>query len=773
MAWPHQPKAMKHLPSLTATILFILLSASLSHSQGNWAWMMGPMSQPFQGAVFGPVGVPSSTATPGSRYGSVTWTDNNGMLWLFGGYEATLGIMNDLWKYNPATNQWTWMKGSSSPSQTGDYGTMGVSSASNNPGGRNFACGWKDANGDLWLFGGDGYDMSVGAYLSDLWKYSVTTNEWTWMHGPSIGNQNGSYGTANVASSSNLPGSRYAMCTWTDNNGNLWMFGGWGNDGWSGNGYLNDLWMFSVSLNQWVWVKGATIADDVSVYGTLGVPATSNTPGSRGYISSWVSSNGDLWLFGGVHFGVYEFYNDLWRFNITSGSWTWMGGTNGVNMNGAYGTLNVPSTSNVPGSRAAACAWRDTNGDFWLFGGYGFDGTSSMEDNLNDLWKYDMSSGSWTWIKGSAFNSAVGNYGTMGVPSPTNTPGARAVALKWTGTNGDFWLFGGSGQSTSSSGVLSDLWRFTLCNLPPAPVNATSPGNLVICSGKSTVLSVSNGTVPVYWYSSATSTSSLATGNSYITPPLYTSNVPTVITFYAEGRTCDGGPRTPISVTVNAAPGISAAGGTICAGNMFVIQPSGAVSYSYSSGSPTVSPAVTSTFGIAGASPEGCVGILTITIGVVPLPAVTASATAAMVCPGESTTLTADGAASYIWFNGSNGSVTVVSPAVTTTYSVSGSVPPGCTVQAVVTVSVGCEGINEEASLTLRVFPNPANGRLSLEGNESELSVELFSVNGARVKTARFPAGGGPLDIQDVPPGIYLLRSTWGERIRTVRIIKQ
>ena len=32
---------------------------------------------------------------------------------------------------------------------------------------------WIDASGNLWLFGGDGYD-SVGTqdeYLNDLWKY--------------------------------------------------------------------------------------------------------------------------------------------------------------------------------------------------------------------------------------------------------------------------------------------------------------------------------------------------------------------------------------------------------------------------------------------------------------------------------------------------------------------------------------------------------------------------------------------------------------------------
>ena len=67
-----------------------------------------------QQGVYGTKGMESSGNKPGSRWGSVSWTDNQNILWLFGGEGYTynsFGWLNDLWKYNPATNEWTWMKG--------------------------------------------------------------------------------------------------------------------------------------------------------------------------------------------------------------------------------------------------------------------------------------------------------------------------------------------------------------------------------------------------------------------------------------------------------------------------------------------------------------------------------------------------------------------------------------------------------------------------------------------------------------------------------------
>ena len=55
----------------------------------------------------------------------------------------------------------------------GVYGVLGAGSAANIPGGRAVATSWVDKSGNLWLYGGDGYD-GQGNYgqMDDLWEFS-------------------------------------------------------------------------------------------------------------------------------------------------------------------------------------------------------------------------------------------------------------------------------------------------------------------------------------------------------------------------------------------------------------------------------------------------------------------------------------------------------------------------------------------------------------------------------------------------------------------------
>lgn len=65
--------------------------------------------------------------------------------------------MNNLWRYRPSNNRWTWMKGTFYPDQAGQYGTRNISSSANDPPARQWAISAVDPNGDdLWLFGGRG-----------------------------------------------------------------------------------------------------------------------------------------------------------------------------------------------------------------------------------------------------------------------------------------------------------------------------------------------------------------------------------------------------------------------------------------------------------------------------------------------------------------------------------------------------------------------------------------------------------------------------------------
>ena len=353
--------------------------------------------------------------------------------------------------------EWAWMAGSQTTNQIGVYGTLGTSAAANTPAGRQYPATWTDASGDLWLFGGYGYDSNGHLLpMNDLWKFSG--GQWTWMGGPTLGGQSGIYGTLGFASSNNIPGARFQAATWTDSSGNFWLFGGLGFDAVGNESPMNDLWKYS--SGEWTWVGGSNVGLQQGNYGTLGVANSSNIPGGRNGAAVWVDSSGNVWIFGGIGYDESNPINgelsDLWKYS--GGQWTWMGGPKSRQQAGVYGTLGIASASNVPGARRNAYNWVDASGNFWLFGGYAYDSVGAVAV-INDLWKY--SAGQWTWVAGPKIVNQAGVYGTKGTPSANNIPGARWAGVTWKDKDGNIWLFGGSGYySGSGAGLLNDLWEF-------------------------------------------------------------------------------------------------------------------------------------------------------------------------------------------------------------------------------------------------------------------------------------------------------------------------
>ena len=412
----------------------------------EWTWMSGSDTANALG-VYGTKGTASTGNIPGARTGSVSWVDSSGNLWLFGG-----SAFNDLWEFNPTAKTWTWVSGSSTAGAAGVYGTKGIASANNVPGGRDSAVGWTDKAGNLWLFGGSAFN--------DLWEFSPTNNEWTWMSGSDTTNAPGIYGTLGVASASHVPGARSNSVSWTDASGNFWLFGGSGNDSTGTSGLLNDLWKFSPISKTWTWVSGGSRANAVGIYGTQGIASANNVPGGRSGSVSWTDSSGNLWLFGGSSSLFISSLNDLWEFNPAAKTWTWVSGSSTPNVIvGVYGTQGVAANNNVPGSRCLAVSWTDSSGNLWLFGGQGYDSTGTENGDLNDLWKFNLTSKEWTWVDGSSTlgtqEGPPGVYGTLGVPAANNVPGGRDSAVSWTDSNGNFWLFGGE-----SAEFFNDLWRY-------------------------------------------------------------------------------------------------------------------------------------------------------------------------------------------------------------------------------------------------------------------------------------------------------------------------
>jgi gliding motility-associated-like protein len=468
-------------------LLFLLIVCTKVFSQFEWTWMSGDNTINASG-IYGTKGVPSVNNKPGARVGSFSWADNAGNFWLFGGHDKAFSYFNDLWKFNPTTGEWTWMKGENVPNSLGVYGAKGIASITNEPRSRSDGVAWTDTNSDFWIFG--------GANMNDVWKYDLATNVWTWMHGDNPGNNNsaifGVYGTKGVFSPTNKPSGRDYLAGWTDTNGKFWIFGGYGfASSYSTSIELNDLWTYDPSINQWKWVSGDSVAGVKSVYGTKGASSPNNKPGHRHLHHGWYDGNGNMWVFGGATEvnNVYQYLNDLWKYDPVADQWTWMSGESFINSPGSYGQKGIITSSNTPGARSSGVTFADNAGKIWLFGGQ-----RMGSQNFNDLWSYDVITNQWTWMNGESFANSPGNYGQQGVASFNNEPGARFASCGSKDASGNCWIFGG--YSLTNNGYLNDLWKLSLCKMP---ADSILPSSANFCEGSTVKLSLKPG-YTYQWY---------------------------------------------------------------------------------------------------------------------------------------------------------------------------------------------------------------------------------------------------------------------------------
>lgn len=454
--------------TLNASVTNVQVTCVSTSTVNQWMWQNGSNHAGAPGS-YGSEGTAAAANTPGARRQPVAWTDANGNFWLFGGNGTGMaagntGLLNDLWEYSASAGQWVWQGGSETQGAAASYGTLNTAASGNNPGAREGSASWTDPAGNLWLFGGDGAAGQTSEQFNDLWEYQASTAQWVWVGGSNSPDNAGSYGTQLVAAMTNLPPARTGAISWVDSSGVFWLFGGAQvNPNGTLAAVLDDLWSYNPTSGLWTWVGGSSTPNTSGVYGSQGTAAASNLPGARMGASAWVDANGNVWLFGGLGLnqsGLSQRYNDLWEYSPSSMEWTWIGGSDKANSAGIYGTLGASAAGNGPGARASSVAWKDSAGNFWLFGGYGDDQAGNV-GALNDLWKYNLSSGLWTWIAGSSSLAASGVYGTQGTFATTNLPGARQQAVGWQDSSGDFWLFGGYGYDAfGEQQDLNDLWVY-------------------------------------------------------------------------------------------------------------------------------------------------------------------------------------------------------------------------------------------------------------------------------------------------------------------------
>jgi hypothetical protein len=323
---------------------------------------------------------------------------------------------------------------------------------------------------------------------------------------------------------------------------------------------------------------------------------------------------------------------------------------------------------------------------------------------------------------------------------------------------------------TDANGCVSSntaVSTVTVNTLPTVSVNSLS-----ICLGYAANLTA-NGASTYSWVPASSSSGLSSTTGSLVTA----NSVTTTTTFTVTGTDVNNCSNTAVStVTLNTLPTISVNSGTICSGKSFTMVPTGANTYTYSSGSAVVTPTATASYSVTGTSAQGCVSSNTAVSAVTvnALPMVMAATNSTLLCVGNSATLTASGATSYTWNTTATTAVIVVSPTTTVTYTVNGTGANGCSNAATVTQSVSaCTSIatlsNDD---TIKLYPNPNNGLFTIELNTTS-QVSVTNALGQVVIAETFEAGKHSLDILNQATGVYFVKIIENNKQQIIKVIKQ
>ncbi len=287
---------------------------------------------------------------------------------------------------------------------------------------------------------------------------------------------------------------------------------------------------------------------------------------------------------------------------------------------------------------------------------------------------------------------------------------AGATSYSWTGPNAFVSAVQNpsiAGATTAASGTYTVTAKAAGCTSPvgtitvvvnPIPTLTVSPASPTICPG---------GNVNLTGSGASTYTWSPATNLSATTGAVVNASPGSTTTYTVTG-TSAGCPSAPVSVVVNVAASLAVTINpitpSICTGGAGVtLNGNGAATYTWKASaglsctncaSTIANPLTTTTYTVYGAS-GGCSDSAKVTVTVNPTPTVNINITgiSAAICPGDSLGLIGSGASTYAWTPATgvactSCATTNVSPAVTTTYTLTGTNAGGCSSTATQVVTV-------------------------------------------------------------------------------------
>lgn len=281
--------------------------------------------------------------------------------------------------------------------------------------------------------------------------------------------------------------------------------------------------------------------------------------------------------------------------------------------------------------------------------------------------------------------------------------GTGPLSYTWTGLNFFLSNLANPTLTANASGVYS-LNVSNLCGQTFAthsvfvnPLPALTVNYPTICNG-GTVTLFANGASTYSWNTSAT------TSTLEVSPALTTNFTVTGVS--AQG--CIFSATTSVivvnslSLTVNSP--------SVCPYQTTTLQVSGATNYTWTTGDYTsatvVNPNSSTTYTVVGTAP-GCPSPAFFIASVIVYAEPTIVVNSSSICTGNSATLAASGGMNYQWSNQQSGPLNIVSPTLTTVYTVTASSLEGCFGSSESTVVVNAL---PTATLTLPLFTVCING---------------------------------------------------------------
>lgn len=348
--------------------------------------------------------------------------------------------------------------------------------------------------------------------------------------------------------------------------------------------------------------------------------------------------------------------------------------------NTAIATVSVNTTPTITVNSGSVCSGNSfvivpSGGSSYTISG----GTFTVSPAATSAYTITGSNGACISPTTTIANVTVNATPTISVNNATVCPGT-SVALVATGA-GSYTITGNSFTvsplTTTSYSITGTGTNACVSNMVTSTVTVNDSPTVTVNSGS--VCAGSSFTIIPSGANSYT-----VTGNTFTVNP-------SVTTSYSVSGTNTAGCVSAITiatVTVNSTPTITLAGGAVCPGNSFTLMPAGASNYTYSGGSNIVTPNITTSYTVTGSSAQGCVAANTViaTVNVVNTLTITVNGNTS-ICSGQSTTLTANGASTYTWNGSAQSSTILLTPAITTNYTVTGA-SGTCSNTTVVTLSV-------------------------------------------------------------------------------------